>query len=104
MSDLHTDILCWLSLLGSIFTPRDFSSVIFFTVGEIGTHSWPQKAAKSDNNNIAKFMTMVKHLLKHLLIAPHIFQYLQRKKTAGNNIIMDLSEISEVCFVKTTYL
>ena len=29
---LHTDILWWLSLLGSIFTPLDFNSVIFFTV------------------------------------------------------------------------
>jgi len=28
---LQTDILLWLSLLGSIFTPLDFSSVIFFT-------------------------------------------------------------------------
>lgn len=56
MSDLHTDILCWLSLLGSIFTPRDFSSVIFFTVGEIGTDRWPREAAKSENNdtNITK--------------------------------------------------
>ena len=32
--NLHTDILWWLSLLGNIFTPRDLSSVIFFTVEE----------------------------------------------------------------------
>lgn len=33
--NLHTDILWWLSLLGNIFTPRDLSSVIFFTVEKI---------------------------------------------------------------------
>lgn len=59
MSDLHTDILCWLSLLGSIFTPRDFSSVIFFTVGEFGTHSWPHETAKG-NNTIMDIMEELK--------------------------------------------
>lgn len=44
-SNLQTDILLWLSLLGSIFTPLDLSSVIFFTASQKNYNRfiWEQK-------------------------------------------------------------
>lgn len=60
VSDLHTDILCWLSLLGSIFTPRDFSSVIFFTAGRIHTKSWPPQGAENKKNSTPYISIFVK--------------------------------------------
>lgn len=61
---LRTDILCWLSLLGSIFTPRDLSSVIFFTVEECKKSVLYQRS--KFNNNTHKYYNVFWENITHV--------------------------------------
>lgn len=62
-SNLQTDILLWLSLLGSIFTPLDFSSVIFFTASQKNYNRFirEQKDKEKQKKNIIIRQMLTEH-------------------------------------------